>query len=220
MKTLFFLLALFIVNLALGQSPYARLNNEFRKLVDPIAIDKGQEQYFFDFAVKLFKQDSFRKAGQIFDRLYWLDTSANLATQSLWYREQIEKSVILQTQNNLNNSWNWRWSGTGWGASDSSIENKRKRIELDGKTIRFYFNDSLTRQTNYILTQRFDWINGFLSNRVQYKDNNEEWIFNLSLFGSFTSDALWIERKSTVTDGGGEAYRLDKKITANNNFMQ
>jgi hypothetical protein len=100
----------------MGQSPYARLNNEFRKLFDPIPIDKGQEQHFFDYAVKLFQQDSLRKAAQIFDRVYWLDTSSNLATEALWYRKEIEQKVILQTQANLNNSWNWRWTGTGWGS--------------------------------------------------------------------------------------------------------
>lgn len=221
MKTLYLILTLFISNLAEGQSPYARLNNEFRKLFDDIPIDKGREQQFFDYAIKLFQQDSLRKAGQIFDRVYWLDTVSSLATQSLWYRKKIEEKVILQTQVNLNNTWNWTWSGTGWGASDSSVENKRKRIELDGSTIKFYFNDSLTRQTNYVLTQRFNWINGILNNLVQYKDNGEEWYFGLlSFFGSFTSDALWIQRKSNIIDGGGEAYRIDKKTTANNSFMQ
>jgi hypothetical protein len=54
-----------------------------------------------------------------------------------------------------------------------------------------------------------------LSNLVQYKDNSEEWYFNLSPFGSFTSDVLSIARKSNIIDGGSEAYRIDKKTTAN-----
>jgi hypothetical protein len=220
MKTLHLILAIFISTLVVGQSPYVRLNNEFRKYFDPIPIDKGQEQQFFDYAVKLFQQDSLRKAGQIFDRVYWLDTSSHLATQSLWYRKKIEQSAIVQTLNNLNNSWNWRWSGTGWGASDTVSKFKTKRIELDGSTIKFYLNDSLTRQTDYVLTQRFNWISGFLSSLVQYKDNGEEWYFSLSYFGSFTSDGLWIERKSNRTHPYGEAYRIDKKTTANNSFMQ
>ena len=236
MKTLCFILALFTSSFIAGQSPYARLDKEFRRLVDEMAIEKereqqyrhlfddipiekGQEQQFFDYAVKLFQQDDIRKAGPLFDRVYWLDTSSTLATQSLWYRKRIEQTVIVQTQANLNNTWNWKWSGTGWGASDTASRFKRKKIELDGNTIRFYFNDSLIRQTNYILTQRFDWINGFLSNLVQYKDNDEEWHFNLSSFGSFTSDGLWIERKSNIIDGGGEAYGLDK-TTVGKSFMK
>jgi hypothetical protein len=220
MRTLYFILAILIYNTAVGQSPYARLNNEFRKLFDDIPFDKGQEQQFFDYAMKLFEQDSLRKAGQIFDRVYWLDTASSLATKSLQYRKKIEEKVILQTQANLNNTWNWTWSGTGWGATDTVSKFKRKRIELDGSTIRFYFNDSLTRQTNYVLTQGFDWINGIVNNLVQYKDNGEEWYFSLSPFRSFTSDALWIQKKSNMIDSGGEVYMIDKKATANNSFIQ
>lgn len=220
MKTLYFILALFFTHLTSGQSPYARLNNEYRKLFDPIPVDKGQEQQFFDYAVRLFEQDSLRKAGQIFDRVYWLDTNSVLAKQSLKYRNQIEQKAILQTQLNLNNTWNWKWSGTGWGPSDTASTFKRKRMELDGATIRFYFNDSLTRQTKYVLTQRFDWVWGVLNNLVHYKDNDEEWYFSLSPLGSFTSGGLWIERKSNIIDGGGEAYNIDEKTTTNEGFMQ
>ena len=220
MKTLYFILALFVSTLVAGQNPYARPNNEFRKLFDPIPVDKRQEQKFFNYAIKLFEQDTLRKAGQIFDRFYWLDTSSSLGTQALLYRKKIEQKIILQTQDNLNNSWNSTWSGKGWGINDSSEASQNKRLQLDGNTIKFYLNDSLARQTNYVLTQRFDWVNGFLINHVRYCDTNEEWYFNLAPFGRFTSDVLSIEKKSNQSHGYGEAYILANKTKANNNFMQ
>ncbi len=98
MKTLIFIFALFVSTLVVGQNPYARLNNKFRHLFDRIPIDKGQEQEFFSYAIKLYQQDSLKKAGQIFDRVFWLDTSSYLATQSLLYGKEIEQKVIQQTE--------------------------------------------------------------------------------------------------------------------------
>ena len=213
MRILVSILVLFISNITLGQNPYARIDGQLRQLIDPFIIEKGREQRFFDYDIKLYQQDSLRKAGQIFDRVYWLDTTSRLATKSLQYRKKIEEKIIIQTRANLKNVWHWKWTGTGWGPTDTASDVKRKRIELTDSTIKFYLNDSSTRQTNYVLTQRFDWINGFMSNLIQYKDNGEEWHFGLSAFGNFTSDYLWIERKSNIIDGPGEAYTIEKKIT-------
>jgi hypothetical protein len=214
MKLLIFIVALFSSTLVAAQNPYARLNNEFRSLFDPVPIDKGEEQEFFNYGIKLFEQDSLKKSGQIFDRIYWLDTSAYLAKQSLLYRKKIEKKIIQQTQHNLNSIWNWSWSGTNWGPNDSPAEtNKTKHIQLDGAIIKFYRNDTLVRQTKYVLTQNFNWVNGFLSNHLQYVDNNEQWYFNLTTIASFTSDRLWIEQKSNYVCGNyGECYLFDRRI--------
>ena len=213
MKTLILIAALLFSTVAVGQNPYARLNDEFGSLFDPMPIDKGQEQQFFDYAVRLYRQDSLRKAGQIFDRVYWLDTASLTGKQSLLLRKQIEQKVMKQTQDNLNNVWIWNWSGTNWGPSDFPAKfNKTKRIELDGKTIKFYRNDTLVRQSKYVLTQTFMWVGGFLTNHIKYEDTKEEWYFNLTSMFNFTSDRLWIEEKSKYVCGNyGECYLLDNE---------
>lgn len=134
------------------------------------------------------------------------------------YRKKIEQKIIQETQDNLNNIWNWNWSGTNWGASDfPSKTNMTKHIQLDGKVITFYRNDTLIRQTKYVLTQNFDWINGFLTNHLQYVDNHEEWYFNLTSMTHFTSERIWIEQKSNFECGNyGECYLLDKRKTTYN----
>jgi hypothetical protein len=112
MKTIIFISALFFSILVVGQSPYARLNKDYRSLFDPIPIDKGQEKQFFEYAMALYNQDSLKKAGQIFDRIYWLDTTSLLGKQSLLFRKQIEEKVMKQARHNLNSVWTWNWSGT------------------------------------------------------------------------------------------------------------
>jgi hypothetical protein len=213
MKTLIFISALFFSTHVIGQSPYARLTGEFRSLFDPIPIDKGQEKQFFDYAMALYQCDSLKKAGQLFDRVYWLDTTSSLGKQSLLFRSQIEEKAKKQARENLNSVWTWDWSGTNWGATDSPSKSKKiKRIELDGTTIKFYHNDILVRQTEYTLTQTFTWIGGYLTNHIKYGDNKEEWYFHLTSMYDFTSDRLWIEQKSKYLCGNyGESYLLDKE---------
>jgi hypothetical protein len=196
-----------------AQNPYSSLNDDYREIFDDIPIDKGQEKEFFDYAVKLYQLDSLKKAGQIFDRLFWLDTTSETGRQSLSFRKKIEEKIIQQTQANLHNSLRWTWSGSNWGQTDwPEKSNTTKRIELDGKTIRFYQNDTLVRKTGYLLVQSFNWVFGFLNNQIQYLDNNEVWFFNLGSLEGFTSESIWIERKSDYVCGNyGESYLLNQK---------
>jgi hypothetical protein len=215
MKNFVVISVLFFSISAAGQNPYSRINQleeDFRILFDPIPIKQGQETYFFHYGLTLLKQDSLKKAGQIFDRIYWLDTTSISGKQALAYRKIIEKKVIKETKNNLNNIWVWNWSGTNWGETDSpSKSGTTKWIELNGKTITFYQNNNLIRQTRYTLTQTFDWVSGFLTNHIQYKDSKEEWYFTLTSMNDFYADRLWIEQKSTFVCGNyGECYLLKK----------
>ncbi|HRN46303.1 MAG TPA: hypothetical protein PLH20_16265 [Flavobacterium sp.] len=209
----------FISSIAFGQSPYARFNNEFRHLFDNIPIDKGQEKGYFDYAKELFRMDSVKKAGQIFDRVYWLDTTSEIAKEASLYRSLIESNIKYQARQNLFNSWNWGWSGSNWGASETQVKSgKTKKIKINDKEIRFYTNDTLVRATSYTLIQLFDWRNGYLTNLVKYDDNNEEWFYRLNSIDTFTSDYLWIEQKTSYVCGNyGESYKLDK-TTANSGF--
>ena len=199
-------------SVAAAQNPYARLNDAFRSLFDPIPIDNGQAQQFFDYAVQLYQRDSLKKAGQLFDRVYWLDTASFTGRQSLLLRKQIEEKVIRQTRENLNSGWIWNWSGTNWGADDTPAKSKTtRRIELDGSTIMFYRNDSLVRQSTHTLTQTFTWVDGFLANEIKFEDTKEAWYFTLTGLDSFTADRLWVEKKSKFVCGNyGECYLLDK----------
>jgi hypothetical protein len=214
MKTTLFLSALLFSVIAGAQNPYQSLNNEFRHLFDPIPIDKGQEQQFYEYAIKLFQQDSLQKAGQIFDRVYWLDSSSLLAKQALVYRSKIEQVVIEKIKANLTGIWNWDWTGTAWGVTDSPERSKViKRMELDDSTIRFYRNDTLMRVTKYSLVQSFRWVNGYVEKLVQYQDTKEEWAYNLVSMDSFTSNYLWLVKVTKV--GGshplGESYSLENE---------
>src|SRR5262245_36929360 len=119
MKPLLLIAAFFFSITAIGQNPYARLQGELRTMFDPIPIDKGQETEFFNYAITLYNEDSLKKAGQIFDRIYWLDPASKLGKLSLDYRTKIEEIVIKKTNENLNSVWNWNWSGSNWGPTDS-----------------------------------------------------------------------------------------------------
>ncbi len=212
MKTLLIIVFFFFSNFLFGQSPYTSLTGEFRTLFDNIPIDKGQEEKYFKYAVELFNADSLRKAGQIFDRVYWLDTTSTLAKKSINYRNLIEQKVVYQTKKNLMSSWDWGWSGTNWGATETKENSKKtKKIEISKREIHFYINDTLVRTTEYKLSQRFNWVNGFLTNLVVYSDTNEEWYYNLMSFDSFISDNLRIEQKTDYVCGNyGETYGLTK----------
>ncbi len=213
MKILTYISILFLSTIAVGQNPNSQKNDEFRMLFDRVQIDKGEEQHFFDSAVKLYEQGFLKQAGQIFDRIYRLDSSSFLGKHSKSLLMKIEETVLKQTQYNLNNSWNWNWSGTNWGPTDlPSKSNITKRIQLDGTSIKFYRNDTLTRETKYTLTQTLDWFWVFLTNRIQYEDTKEEWFFQLTSLYDFTSDRIWIEKKSNSVCGNyGECYLLDKE---------
>lgn len=213
MKIFFFLVVLFIANLLVAQNPYDQLKGEFRTLFDPIPIDKGQEEAFFTYAIQLYQQDSLKKAGQLFDRLYWLDTAGVIGKKSLAYRNKIEEQVLRQTRGNLKGPWIWGWSASSWAPPDSSsLTKKGQRIELNDTTIIFYRNDSLIRRTRYTLNQRFDWLHGFLINQLQCSDNQEQWSFTLASLNQFTSDRLWIEQPSaSLSATSGELYLLDRR---------
>ena len=212
MRTRLFISAFLISNFTFGQSPYARLNNEFRSLFDNIPIDKGQEEKYFTYAKDLFNKDSLKKAVKIFDRLYWLDTSTTISKKSLNFRNSIEQKVISQTRENLLNSWNWGWSGTNWGATETQANtNKTKRLVILKNTIEFYINDTLVRTTKYDLTQSFNWVGGYLTNLIIYDDTKEQWYYNLMGWDTFTSDNLRIEQKTNYVCGNyGETYGLSK----------
>ena len=138
MRTLFFIALFLNSNLSFGQNPYVFINKDFRDFFDHIPIDKGQENKYFNYAVELLKKDSLKKAGQIFDRLYWLDTSTSISKQSLNYRNKIEQKVISQSRKNLLNTWHWGWSGTNWGATETRRNtNKTKRLVILKNEIEF-----------------------------------------------------------------------------------
>jgi hypothetical protein len=162
--------------------------------------------------IQLLKQDSLKKAAQIFDRIYWMDTSSLIGTESLSHRTTIEQKIIERTKANFIGSWTWNWTGTGWGATDSpKMSGLKKRMELDCSTIKFYRNDSLIRETTYSLVQSFDWVYGYLGNLFQYQDTKEEWVFKLISIDNFTSNSLWIFKitKPWTSHPVGESYSLE-----------
>jgi hypothetical protein len=165
-------------------------------------------------------------AGEIFHHVhYWADSSSKIKKQARFYLQKTEEKIKKRAQSNFNNSWDWSWSGTnrgqvdwgsaGWGPADSPEKsNKTKRIELDGKIIRFYTNDSLVRETSYILTQSFNWINGFLHTQVKYLDNNESWYIFLLDTDNYKSACIWIQKEPIFGYGSrsyGEYYLLSQK---------
>src|SRR5688572_17231002 len=101
---LFLFISTYLFSLSvLGQNPYEQFKGKFyRDLFDRIPIEKGAETDFFDQALKLYQENSLKKAGQIFDRIYWLDTSATLGKQALELRKQIENKVIDRWKEYLN----------------------------------------------------------------------------------------------------------------------
>jgi hypothetical protein len=213
MKTPLLISALLFSIIAASQNPYAWLKNDkHRHMFDEIPIDKGQEQQFYTYAIQLLAKDSLIKAGQIFDRVYWLDTSSLLGKESLSYRKKVEQKVIEQAKAKFIGVWSWNWTGTSWGATDSpEMSGVNKRMELDCSTIKFYRNDSLIRETTYSLMQSFRWFYGSLSNLIQYQDTKEEWAFNFISMDSFTSNRLWIYKMEKIVSSHpvGQSYYLE-----------
>jgi hypothetical protein len=213
MKRLIFILMFFNTVSLNGQSPYRRTNDEFLKVMDQIPIKAGQGLDFFEYAVKLYETDSLQKAGQIFDRIYWLDTSSILGRKSLKLRNEIEQKVNRLVWVQLNNAWDWSWSGTNWGPTDRRyISWVTKRIEIDYHGIKFYRNDTLSRETKYILTNTFDWMFGTVTSHMLFLDNNERWYISFRTYKGFVSNSFWIEQKTKYVCGNyGEGYKLREK---------
>ena len=204
MKLLFILIYIFfsLTSVCQIQNPYKKYLVEdmkgFRKWSDPIPIDKGQEKMYFQYATLLYKQDSLQKAGQIFDRIYWLDTASRIGMQALIYRTKIENKIDDETRQGLLGTWDWSNCPSETDNKKSTMERKNKKIVFQKDQIIFYENDSIRRRTAYQLTQIFDWVDGFLHNCIKYKDSNEEWLYDIRQLDAFVSDDLKVILKSSI----------------------
>lgn len=200
MRVPFFMAMIFLTINSFGQNPYSKLNIS-RGVFREIKVEKEQATEFFDYAVWLSERDSLRKAGEIFHKIYLLDSVSKIGVEALSRRNKIEERVLRETQEILNSVWVLLGSGSNWGHKKVSATEPPSRMELDGTTIRFYRNDSLVRETKYDLTQFFLWELGWLAIVVQYEDTKEEWNFSFGPWGAFTSDRLVIEERTKYVCG-------------------
>jgi hypothetical protein len=212
------------VNKVLSQDPYAHIRTiqpkEARLLVDPIPIDKGEEQKYYAYALSIFNQgsdDSLLKAGQIFDRLYWLDTLGEIGKNSLKYRISIETQIKSKTNEALFGLWLLAyvppapWSGL---KKPRELTKPSKKIIIANDKIMFYLNDTLTRTTTYSIRQQFNWQYGVTSSIITYSDDGVKWYYGLSDLFALISDELKVQ---LVKDGYNnneyvEVYKRDKKL--------
>lgn len=203
MKSCFIFLISLIFSVAThgqAENPYKKyLTNELkgvREWADPIPIDKGQEEKYFKYAVGLLKQDSLQKAGQIFDRIYWLDTASALGKQAYGYRATIESRISIDSKKALQGVWIQRNCVSDNTANKRAAEQKSKTIVFQDDKIVFYERGKITRTTSYQLSKLFNWVDGFSHNTIKYLDTGEEWYYDMRELDSFVTDNLHITQRS------------------------
>lgn len=182
MKFIFFILILF-ANSSFSQSPYKRLvDDELQNWFDPIPIKKEQKEFYFKYALNLYNQDSLIKAGQIFDRIFWLDTLGETGNEALQLRGKIEEKLKEKITPQLYGKWKKSICIYPWNSikKRDTFELVNNYIVINRQTIIFFEKDSLKRETKYNLKQSFNWIDGYISNQISYADNNEEWFYTIS----------------------------------------
>src|SRR5690606_41440818 len=95
MRVPFFMAMIFLTINSFGQNPYSKLNIP-RGVFREIKVEKEQATEFFDYAVWLSERDSLRKAGEIFHKIYLLDSVSKIGVEALSRRNKIEERVLRE----------------------------------------------------------------------------------------------------------------------------
>lgn len=180
-----------------AQSPYQSLiDKDVEGWFDPIPIKYEQRDSFFVYAKDLYKKDSLIKAGQIFDRLFWLDTTGRLGKNPLRYRIMIEKKISTLTITGLEGKWNQHDDTiSSESKEDKTYSNLRKNyIVFNPKYIFFYENSELKKSIKISTRQQYNWVLGFTNLVVTYEDRKEDLVYSISNIVEIVSKQLRISK--------------------------
>ena len=184
MKIKLTILFLAMLTLIFGQTTKVRRDKLNRiRLPNEFDIDSTNDLYYYNQAITLtsyHNYDSSQKAVNMFRSLSKFNEIKYSVSNFQTEMYQIEVEVYNYYKLALSGQWKFEWSGSNWG-TDKTAKEVNQKIMFKNDNVYFFRNDTIVRQSKFILENRFR--NRLIFNvydlSIIFNDNNEEWTLTL-----------------------------------------